>query len=76
MDVCFPIIEAVRQGAVLLLDGVLPKIQNGVLAENKATLASLSDMELSGAQNSGYAPIAQRTRAPVFGTGGRGFESL
>jgi hypothetical protein len=22
------------------------------------------------------APIAQRTRAPVFGTGGRGFESL
>ena len=23
-----------------------------------------------------YAPIAQRNRAPVFGTGGRGFESL
>jgi len=23
-----------------------------------------------------FAPIAQRTRASVFGTGGRGFESL
>jgi hypothetical protein len=23
-----------------------------------------------------FAPIAQRTRAPVFGTGGRGFKSL
>ena len=76
MDVYSPIIEGVRQDAMLLLDGILPKVQNGVFAENKAKLVPPSDIELSGAQNSAYAPIAQRTRAPVFGTGGRGFESL
>jgi hypothetical protein len=76
MDFCSPIIEGVRQDAMMLLDGVLPKTEDGLFAESKARLTPPLDVRLSGARNSTYAPIAQRTRAPVFGTGGRGFESL
>jgi len=45
MDFCSPIIEGVRQDAMMLLDGVLPKTEDGLFAESKAKLTPPSDID-------------------------------
>ena len=61
---------------LMLLDGVLPKARDVASRESNARITPLLDIKLTRGYNLACAPIAQRTRAPVFGTGGRGFKSL
>ncbi len=56
--------------------GCSRKPEMGCPVENNAKVRPLSNTKRDGGQDLADAPIAQRTRAPVFGTGGRGFESL
>ncbi len=75
MDVYSHIIEWMQQDAIVP-DGVLPEVGDYGIFENNGGLTRLANVRLVAVSNLACAPIAQRTRAPVFGTGGRGFESL
>ena len=53
-----------------------PKLIMVSLRKDNGELTPLLNVRSADAPTLACAPIAQRTRAPVFGTGGRGFKSL